>query len=278
MTVHRMLPLYQGMMCGLYNHRAADVVRSETATKRQNQPRYLSDAELANPTRTAKPAYWVREDVLPTGLGDWFVAYSWVTSPTNERSMVAYPLPRVAVGNSTPIIRVSDGAPLLALLSSFVLDYVLRQKLGGVNLTFTVVQQLPVLDPAEFEQTTPWDVAMSVKAWIIARVVELVFSAADMGGFAAQYGVDGQGPFPWDSSRRELLRAELDAAFFHLYGIERDDVDYIMETFPIVRRKDIAEHGEYRTKRLILEIYDAMAEAEKSGVPYQSHFDEADGK
>ncbi|MDA4088087.1 hypothetical protein MHAS_02732 [Mycolicibacterium hassiacum DSM 44199] len=48
-----------------------------------------------------------------------------------------------------------------------------------------------------------------------------------------------------------------------------------METFPIVKRKDIAAHGEYRTKRLILEIYDAMAEAEKTGVPYVSPFDEA---
>ncbi len=44
--------------------------------------------------------------------------------------------------------------------------------------------------------------------------------------------------------------------------------------FPIVKRKDIAEHGEYRTKRLILEIYDAMAEAERTGKPYQSPFDE----
>ena len=35
------------------------------------------------------------------------------------------------------------------------------------------------------------------------------------------------------------MRCELDALYFHLYGIARDDVDYIMETFPIVKRKDI---------------------------------------
>ena len=52
---------------------------------------------------------------------------------------------------------------------------------------------------------------------------------------------------------------------FHLYGIRRDDVDFILETFPIVKRKDIAAHGEYRTKRLILEIYDEMAEAQRTG-------------
>ena len=31
-----------------------------------------------------------------------------------------------------------------------------------------------------------------------------------------------------------------------------------MDTFPIVRRKDEETFGEYRTKRVVLEIYDAM--------------------
>lgn len=42
----------------------------------------------------------------------------------------------------------------------------------------------------------------------------------------------------------QIRRRELDAAYFHLYGIARDDVDYIMETFPIVKRKDVAAHGD----------------------------------
>lgn len=80
---------------------------------------------------------------------------------------------------------------------------------------------------------------------------------------------------PGDADR---VRAELDAAMFVLFGIERDDVDYIMETFQIVKRKDIAEHGEHRTMRMILEIYDAMAEAERTGVPYASPLTDAMGK
>ncbi len=63
----------------------------------------------------------------------------------------------------------------------------------------------------------------------------------------------------WDEQRRFLMRCELDALYFHLYQINRDDVDYILETFPIVRRKDEAAHGEYLTKRVILEMYDQMA-------------------
>ena len=50
------------------------------------------------------------------------------------------------------------------------------------------------------------------------------------------------------------MRCELDALYFHLYGISSaTDVEYIMETFPIVKRKDEAAHGEYRSKRVILE-------------------------
>lgn len=102
--------------------------------------------------------------------------------------------------------------------------------------------------------------------------MELSFVAWDLEGLAVDLGYRSP-PFKWNAERRFLLRCELDAAFFHLYGLSRDDVDYVMETFPIVKRKDEAAHGEYRTKRVILEIYDAMAEAMRSGIPYQTRLD-----
>jgi hypothetical protein len=46
-----------------------------------------------------------------------------------------------------------------------------------------------------------------------------------------------------------------------------------MDTFPIVRRKDEEKYGEYRTKRAILEIYDEMAEAIRTGIPYKTRLD-----
>jgi hypothetical protein len=67
-----------------------------------------------------------------------------------------------------------------------------------------------------------------------------------------------------------MLRCELDAAYFHLYGIERSDVDYIMETFPIVKRRDEQKYGEYRTKRVTLGMYDKMTQAIDSGEPFQT--------
>jgi hypothetical protein len=74
-----------------------------------------------------------------------------------------------------------------------------------------------------------------------------------------------------------MIRCDLDAAYFHLYRIGRENVEYILESFPIVKRKDTAEFGEYRTKRIALEIYDAMAEAIGAGQPYQTRLDPPPG-
>jgi len=108
--------------------------------------------------------------------------------------------------------------------------------------------------------------------WLLPRVLELTYTAWDMQPFAKDCGYDGP-PFAWDEERRFRLRCELDAAYFHLYGIGRDDVDYILETFPIVKRKDKQAHGPYRTECVILDIYDAMQQAMETGTPYRTRLD-----
>jgi len=266
-ATQRMVPLYQGMMASFFNHRAADIVKSATAVSRQNQPRYLSIEELNDPDRVAQPTYWVSESVLPV-LPSWLLAFSNITSPTNERSFVAYPLPKVAVGHSTPLVLTARTADLLGVFCSFVLDYALRQKLGGLNLTYNYVQQLPVPTPDVWESHPSW-LDQPFNRWTRPRLLELGYTSHDIYAFAQDLGDDGP-PFKWDPERRSLLRAELDAAFFHLYGVQRDDVDYILDTFPIVRRKDEARFDEFRTKRLILEIYDAMAAAQATDTPYRT--------
>ena len=116
--------------------------------------------------------------------------------------------------------------------------------------------------------------ARTAPAFIVPRVLELVYTAYDMTPLARDLGDEGE-PFRWDEDRRAQLRAELDAFFFRLYGIDdRDDVDYILETFQTetggLKHNEIRDHGEYRTKRLVLAEYDRMAAADAAGVPYES--------
>ena len=53
--------------------------------------------------------------------------------------------------------------------------------------------------------------------------------------------------------------ARLNAFYFHLYGLSREDTAYVLDTFPIVRRQDEAAFGTYRTKDLILAYMNALA-------------------
>ena len=54
-------------------------------------------------------------------------------------------------------------------------------------------------------------------------------------------------------------------------------MEYIMETFPIVKRKDEQKYGEYRNKRVILECHDAMAKVMETGKPCQTILDPPPG-
>lgn len=100
-------------------------------------------------------------------------------------------------------------------------------------------------------------------------MLELTYTAWDLEAFAQDCGWSGP-PFRWDEERRFQLRCELDAAFFHLYGLNRDDTAYILDTFPIVKRKDEEKFGTYRTKDRILELFDALAECQRTGKAFVS--------
>ena len=74
-------------------------------------------------------------------------------------------------------------------------------------------------------------------------------------------------PFLWDEEDRRHLRARLDALYFHLYGLDRADAAYVLDTFPIVRREDEAQFdGRYRTKELILAYMNALAAGDTESV------------
>lgn len=170
-----------------------------------------------------------------------------------------------------------DPADIVSLLDSLALDFLARQKGGGTQLDYFLIKQLAVLLPQELSAVTSWDRSARMSDWIRVRFVELIFTAYELEPFARDMG-DACAPFQWNPERRFLLRAELDAAFFHLYGIVRDDVDYILDTFPITRRKDEAAQGEYRTKRVILEVFDAMQSAIDTGEPYRTILDPPPGE
>jgi N-6 DNA Methylase len=291
------LPLYEATMLHHYDHRWATYegldTRDLTLSEKQNPnfsvlPRYwVKTEEVSRVLQNRWSNQWllgwrditnntnertVVSTVIPRGaVGDKFL----LMFPNREISYIT---------------------ALFGNLVAFSFDYAARQKMGSTSLKFFLMKQLPVLPPAKYDEVYSWTEGKSLKEWILPRVLELTYTAWDLQPFARdvweslsdegraeirqrwresqeigeredstlhpnpllQWERELIAPFKWDEGRRFQLRCELDAAFFHLYGINREDVDYIMESFPIVKRKDEAHYGEYRTKKVILDLYDQM--------------------
>ncbi|MET7743264.1 DNA methyltransferase [Streptomyces sp. NPDC005385] len=272
-----MLPLYEAKMLHHYDHRFSTY---ENATEKHlnkgTLPRFTVE-QHQDPTALPLPRYWVSEQDTSTGEFDktgqeiktpgvrsllaskgwdreWVMGWRDICRASDERTMICSIAPAHGFGHPFPLVFPTTHAYatlLSAVFSSMVCDYAVRQKIGGTHLTFGYVHQLPV--------PTPDTIAPHTR-FIIPRLLELTYTSNDMTPFARDLN-DAGTPFRWDPDRRAVIRAELDALFFHLYGIARDDTSYILDTFNVTRDNDMKAHGEYRTKNLILAEYDRMAAA-----------------
>jgi hypothetical protein len=312
-----------------------------------------SRPEPMPPIETTEQAIAFAYDLVEKATPKWLIGFRNVTNATNERTAIFSVLPRVGVGHSAPLLfprnapTATHVACLLANFTAVIFDYLVRQKLGGMNLTFGYVQQLPVLPPSAY---TSADLL-----FIVPRVLELVYTSWDIKPFADDVWRDADEglrevilrqweenrretggndfhlpdwakicpeitpadpsilhsppairysrtcplpPFKWDEDRRAQIRAELDAYYAHLYGLNRKQLRYILdpadltekeladildpweevtnpldpegyaerqkrstfpgETFRVLKENELRQFGEYRTRRLILEAWERL--------------------
>lgn len=263
----RMLPLYEGKMGWQYDHRAATFTGTGDNDIAENRD-HRRDAVVL-------PRYWIRESVVldrlerrSWGTRSALLGFRRVARNTDERTSIALLLPFGAASygwivSAGPV--AADLCLLLAQYNSFVFDYVLRQFLSQPSIPQGTFEQLPALTRGQFSK---FDSVLGDSAqWVIDRVLALSSTGGELTPLAAELGYR----LPdWNDEARGALQADLDALMFHLYGLSREDAAYVMDTFPIVRKNDEKAHGEFRTKRLIIEVYDAMAEAARRGKPYRA--------
>ena len=255
------LPLYQGRMIWHFDHRANSVRFNPESTHNPYLSEEVTEAQHADPDFLPQAQYWVPaynvEKGLPKSCG-YALGFRDITNSTNMRTMVSSIVPWAGYGNKLPLLVERDSIVvtyLVANLNSVCLDFVARQKIHGTSMNWFIVEQLPVIAPADYDrlfgETTARDLVRD-------HVLRLTYTAHDMKPFARDLGYDGQ-PFVWDEEERRHLRARLDALYFHLYGLTREDAEYVLDTFPIVRREDEAAFGRYRTRDLILAYMNALS-------------------
>jgi hypothetical protein len=261
--------LYEGKMIQHFDHRYAHArpPREEGGTRGVGKK--LTSIEKENPSILPNTRFLVSEEmVIERAKGHkWFIGYREVAGAVaNIRSMTATILPLTGVGHKVLLLgsrneitrKIIGG--LLANLNSLVYDYVLRQKLTGTSLSFYIIKQLPTLPPEKYGIKCPWDKDVTLLEWLTSRVIELVYTAWDLSEFAAELGYMGP-PLRWNSARRHVIRCELDAMFFYLYGCDKKTVEHILSQFTILERRELSLYSEFRTQRLVIEVWERMLQA-----------------
>lgn len=282
------VPLYEGKMIWHYNHHYGSWPIEGERPNSINTP---SEDELANPDSCIMPWYWVPlaavKDRLMKYDRDGNVAWEWkhkwlfafrdVTNAMTERTFIIAPIPDAkGVGHTATLLYAErgcmPGASLYGMMSSLIFDYTTRQKIGGTHASINYVKQFPVLTPDQIPSTMQWQ--------IVKRVAELCYFNHDMDGWASELWdemneeqraelpqLGAQQPWIYNPERRAILQAELDAIFAHLYGLNTEDLRYILdpedvcgkgcinETFRVLKDNEQRQYGEYRTKRLVLEAW-----------------------
>jgi hypothetical protein len=291
----QMVRVYEGSYIHHFDHRLSTY---ESDSIKYVQAKSKSDPNYFIITKDYLPTLIVHERLryLLGYLPNWLLVLRRQARATDSFISISTVIPCVATeGNLTGFSfrdnRAIVAAMLCANFNSFMFNFLTRLRQAGANLNKNVYSQIPIID-----ETTLLG-KQSAAELILPRVLELTYTAYDLTFFAKDCGWSGP-PFQWDEERRFLLLCELNAFFFHLYipkdnigscvSVENEKshniyrnvvdfstprlaVDYIMDAFPIVRRKDEQKYGgDYRTKRIILEIYDALTDAIRDGKPYKT--------
>ncbi len=266
-TEERYVPLYEAKMIHHFDHRWASYQDTEVID--------VTEVQKADPVFEITPRYWVPEIEVDKRLKakgwnkGWLMGWRDITNATNERTVIASVFPRVGSGDT--LLLMFPNAPshqhnalLIGNLCSLAQDYAARQKVGGTHLKFNVFKQLPILPPSAYSD---WDINYAAP-----KILELIYSSRSLDGFAGDLGCNAP-PFVHNTLRRTELRAELDGFYAMKYGMSRDELRYILdptdvlgddyptETFRGLKKNEIKQFGEYRTRRLVLEAYDRLTAA-----------------
>jgi hypothetical protein len=267
------LPLYEAKMIWHYDHRFGTY--AGVASRSSTELPTPTPEDHADPAFVVQPWYWVPAEEVEARLGDWkrgwLLGFRRIARATDERTALFTVIPRTGAGDSVFLLLSNAGAVATATLTGNLIalssDWVVRQKLAGVNMNFFYVQQFPVLPPRAY---TPEDLG-----FIVPRVLELVYTAWDIKPFAddvwreageglrarirrqweenaaetgghrweppdwADIAPDGipLPPFRWDEDRRARLRAELDAYYARLYGLTRKQLRYILDPADLTEKE-----------------------------------------
>jgi hypothetical protein len=231
-TGDRALPLYEGQLANMLDHRSRTYEGYEGSSKYGKKPNvpWVAEVDKQSVEYEIEPRYWILEaDAEPrlasTLRGRWPIGYRYTgRSWQDRRTARAALIPRYPATGKLPILAlpVDHVFRFLAVFNSSTFDFFLRGRLAGSSISKTILDDVPFMLPANVPD----------RAAELARSLSVTSRS-----IASSYGMTLE---EWSSDRRSRL-ADMDALVAAAAGLSLDDYARVQSSFVLERLMESAE-------------------------------------
>jgi hypothetical protein len=222
----------------------------------------VTAGELADPSYVVEPQFWVSRHDFDQRIGRRIIGtrsamlgFRRVTRSTDERTTIACLLPWGPASYGWILVTgpdLHDLLVLLALFNSFVFDYVMRGALSQPSVPQSTAAQLPMPTREHLRTIGMYDD-------LADAALALSWTARDLDGIGDEVAPTQRES--WEPERRGDLRTMIDAWSLRAYGVTRAEAEHILDSFLVLRRREMSEAGAIVTRHRVLAAYDALVAA-----------------
>jgi hypothetical protein len=257
------VPVYEGRMVDQFDYRAKGY-RSG-----RGRAAVWEDLPFSNPAKSIQPQWYVPRDKVPgkclLRIEHYRVGFCDVASPTNERTLVAALLPPgVICGDKVPTITFGDAESVwmealwVAIANSYAMDFIARKKVS-LKMSYTVVDSLPFPRLAATDRRVHELVARCLRLSCTGTEMLPLWNRLSADGWMSETSGGTEVGGEREEGARLRIRAEIDAIVAgELFGLTRQELDYVLSTFPTQQRYQEEQYGEFLSRRLIIEAFDRL--------------------
>ena len=227
------LPIYEGKFIEIYTGKFATFKGMSDSEKYKNKAtaRLIEDVDGCEyPQSRFYIQNEVWENLSRNFAGDYVIAWRSLTSATNRRTMLATFLPLMPTCQSIQLLQLPKEKMLhiLALFNSIVFDYIVRLKMAGLDLTQTIIKQIPVPDEVSYSKIITFKkIEATIEEHINSRIRELYKSDGRIIGLFSNVEAYELQP---GKTRKEII-AEIDSLVAILYSVDEEQLRKIASTF-----------------------------------------------
>ena len=161
---------------------------------------------------------------------EFMLVWRSLTSATNTRTCIATVLPFIPASQSVQFLTTNqkDLLYLTGLFNSVVFDFILKKKLSGIDLTQSVINQIPVPDVERNSNKIVFNgIEASIKKHISLLVFSLLKNDSRLSSISEILELKPELPC---ESRFETVR-KIDLLFMLLYKLTNPEVELVLSEF-----------------------------------------------